>query len=128
MKILLDTHAFLFAIANPAKLPPRLRSLLQDPLIERWVSVVSHWEIATKVSIGKLDMPSETSFYVRQIANLQAKTLPVNLRHSLGMHGLPTYHRNPFDRMLISQAMVENLTLASRDQHFQDYAVKCIWE
>jgi len=128
VRLLLDTHTFLFAIADPAELPPRLRGLLLDPLVERWVSVVTHWEIATKVSIGKLDMPSDSAFYVRQIANLQAKTLNVNLQHSLGMHGLPMHHRDPFDRLLISQAIVENLTLASRDRCFREYAVEWIWE
>ena len=128
MRILLDTHTFLFAIADPAMLPPRLRTLLCDPLVERWVSVVTHWEIATKVSIGKLDMPTDTGFYVRQIAGLQAQTLNVNLQHSLGLHGLPMHHRDPFDRLLISQAIAENLTLASRDRHLRDYAVEWIWE
>jgi len=128
LRILLDTHTFLFAISEPASLPPRLRNLLFDPAIERWVSVVTHWEIATKVSIGRLDMPTDPAFYVRQIANLRAQTLTVNLQHSLGMHALAMHHRDPFDRLLISQAIVENLTLASRDRYFRDYPVECIWE
>ncbi len=73
-------------------------------------------------------MPSDSAFYIRQIANLHAQTLNVTLQHSLGMHGLPMHHRDLFDRLLISQAMAENLTLASRDQQLRDYAVKWIWE
>ena len=73
-------------------------------------------------------MPTDPAFYVRQIANLRAQTLTVNLQHSLGMHALAMHHRDPFDRLLISQAIVENLTLASRDSYFRDYPVECIWE
>ena len=128
MRILLDTHTFLFAIFAPHVLPPRLTAILLNPDTERWVSAVSHWEIAVKVQIGKLNAPSDPAFYVRHLERLQAKTLPLELPHSLQLYRLPLHHKDPFDRLLISQAMVENLTLASRDKDFAAYPVQQIWE
>ena len=127
MRLLLDTHTFLYAILEPRKLTPRMRKLLTDPGIPRWVSVVSLWEIAVKVHIGKLSMPTEKEFYERHLRQLRAQALPVEMRHSLAMFELPLHHKDPFDRLLIAQARAEDLTLATRDAAFAAYAVPTIW-
>jgi PIN domain nuclease of toxin-antitoxin system len=127
MRLLLDTHAFLFAISSPELLTAKGRRLLTNPDVERWVSPVSLWEIAIKVHIGKLVMPLEGSFYAQHLRALSAQTLAVDLRHSLALLGLPLHHRDPFDRLLIAQAREEGLTLMTRDETFKDYEVETVW-
>jgi PIN domain nuclease of toxin-antitoxin system len=127
VKLLLDTHAFLFAIGEPKQLTSKMREWLADPEVERWVSVVSLWEIAVKVQIGKLTLPLEREFYVAHLDALKARPLAVNLEHSLAMLKLPLHHRDPFDRLLIAQALEEGLTLVSRDEVFGSYAVETAW-
>lgn len=127
MRLLLDTHAFLFAIAEPELLTAKTRRLLASPEVERWVSVVSLWEIGIKVQIGKLAMPLDGSFYVRQLQALKAQTLAVNLLHSLALMKLPLHHRDPFDRLLIAQAKEEGLMLVTRDAGFKAYGVATAW-
>lgn len=128
MRLLLDTQTFLFAIFEPELLPHKLLSLLEDSSVERWVSAVTHWEIAVKLQIGKLDAPADPEFYLRHTEKLQAKVLSVEARHCFALYRLPLHHKDPFDRLLISQAMVEGMTLASRDREFAPYAVQRIWE
>lgn len=127
MKILLDTHPFLYAIQEPERLSPIVRDLLEDVKIPRWVSVVSLWEIAVKIQIGKLDLPRNAGFYQKHIRALRALVLPVDVRHSMGLMELPLHHKDPFDRLLISQAREENMTLMTRDGAFGEYDVKTIW-
>lgn len=128
MRLLLDTHTFLLAIFEPELLPAKLVKLLQDSSVERWVSVVTHWEIAVKLQIGKLEAPADPEFYVRHIEHLQAKTLPVEARHCFALYRLPLHHKDPFDRLLISQAIAEGMTLASRDRDCAPYPVQRIWD
>jgi PIN domain nuclease of toxin-antitoxin system len=127
VRLLLDTHAFLFAIAEPELLTAKSRRLLASGDVERWVSVVSLWEIGIKAQIGKLAMPLEESFYIRQLQALKAQTLAVSLQHSLALLKLPLHHRDPFDRLLIAQAKEEGLTLMTRDAGFKPYGVATIW-
>ena len=104
---------FLFAIAEPELLTATIRRLLADDEVERWVSVVSLWEIAIKVQIGKLPMPLDQAFYMRHLQALKAQTLAVSLQHSLAFMALPLHHRDPFDLLLISQATEEGMTLVT---------------
>lgn len=127
MRLLLDTHAFLFAIGEPSQLTPKMRGWLADPEVERWVSAVALWEIAVKVQIGKLAAPLAREFYVAHLGALKARALAVNLEHSLAMLKLPLHHRDPFDRLLIAQALEEGMTLVSRDEVFGLYAVETVW-
>ena len=127
MRVLLDTHALVFALSRPELLSPKVRRLLQDSEIERWVSVVSLWEIVVKVQIGKLSLPLDAAYYHRHLAALSVRTLGVTVEHSLALLRLPLHHRDPFDRLLIAQASEENLTLVTRDRAFRRYQVECVW-
>lgn len=127
MRLLLDTPAFLFAIAEPELLTAKTRRLLASSEVERWVSVVSLWEIGIKAQIGKLTMPLDGSFYIRQLQALKTQTLAVNLQYSLALMKLPLHHRDPFDRLLITQAKEEGLTLVTRDAGFKAYGVPTVW-
>ncbi len=127
MRLLLDTHAFIYAINPFEELPTKVLALLEDPSVERWVSAISIWEIAVKVRIGKLPLPSERSYYTRHLAALNANLLPVDAAHSFALFSLPLHHKDPFDRLLIAQAQTEGLTLVTKDPAFAAYDVPTIW-
>jgi PIN domain nuclease of toxin-antitoxin system len=116
-----------YALAQPDSLSRKVVRLLEDSETERWVSVVSLWEIAVKVQIGKLSLPLDAAYYHRNLEALGARTLGVTVEHSLALLRLPLHHRDPFDRLLIAQAAEENLTLVSRDKAFRVYDVARIW-
>ncbi|MEP7354047.1 MAG: type II toxin-antitoxin system VapC family toxin [Acidobacteriota bacterium] len=127
MKLLLDTHAFLFAINPLERLPTKVQMLLLDLNTERWVSAVSLCEIAIKIRIGKLDLPEDGRFYMEHVAALNAKLLPLEATHTFALFGLPLHHRDPFDRLLIAQAKSERLTLVTQDAAFASYDVPTLW-
>jgi PIN domain nuclease of toxin-antitoxin system len=101
--------------------------LLADATNERRVSVVSLWEIGIKVQSGKLPLPAERDYYEQHLRALRALLLAVEVGHVFSYFQLPLHHRDPFDRLLIAQARVENLTLVTRDPAFSAYDVKTIW-
>lgn len=127
MKLLLDTHAFLVAVGAPEQLSPKARKALLNPAIPRWVSAVSLWEIAVKIQIGKLDLPSNPAFYLRHLQKLGAAILPVESRHSFELLQNPLPHKDPFDRLLFAQARVEEMTLVTRDKIIRQYKVRTLW-
>ena len=127
MTLLLDTHAFLFAIGEPERLTPAVRSALEDPKTVRWISSVSLWEIAVKIQIGKLALPAEPEFYQEQMHLLHASVLAVEARHSFEVMRLPLIHRDPFDRLLIAQARADELILVTRDAAIGQYPVPTLW-
>ena len=104
------THAFLFAIGDPDKLPPSARNALPDPKPVSWVSAVSIWEIALKVQIGKLELPVAPALYREHIRKLRANVLSVESRHSVEHFRLPPPQRAPFDLLLIARARVDDMT------------------
>jgi PIN domain nuclease of toxin-antitoxin system len=127
-KILADTHAILWWLAGDERLSKRARRILEDPANQRWVSMASLWEIAIKMSSGRL--PAE-GLTLRAIAELlkdqQFVLLPVRLEDLLRMEMLPWHHRDPFDRLLIAQAMEEGLPLLTADGAMGRYAVETVW-
>jgi PIN domain nuclease of toxin-antitoxin system len=127
VEILLDTHAFLYAIADPAKLSPGLSELLGDSTVGRCLSVVSLWELSIKTQIGKLSATATPDHLEEQALALGARLLPVAPAHVRAYFHLPLHHRDPFDRMLIAQAQAEGLTLATRDRVFAAYGIKTVW-
>jgi PIN domain nuclease of toxin-antitoxin system len=128
VKLLLDTHAFLWWDSEPAKLPRRVKELCQDPQNEVMLSVVSVWEMQVKSRLGKLELRSSLA---RIVGDQQERNgiivLPVTLTHTLALESLPMHHKDPFDRLLIAQAQVEGATLLSRDGVFSAYPVQVIW-
>jgi len=123
MKVLLDTHIFIWWDSEPEKLSPNILSLLQRTDTKLYVSVVSLWEIQIKSQLGKLTLSqSLEDIYDSQNKN-GISFLSVIPAHVLNLNTLPLHHKDPFDRMLISQALVEGLTLISIDQIFKLYDV-----
>ena len=127
MKFLLDTHTFLFAINEPERLSPAVRGALLNEELPRWVSVVSLWEIILKIQAGKLDLPLEPAYYHKHLREIGATLLPVDERHSFELIQLPLLHKDPFDRLLIAQARVEDMTLLTRDESIRRYPVTALW-
>jgi len=128
MKALLDTHVLLWAMAEPDKLSLRVRELYRGPA-ELYFSVAGLWEILIKAGIGKLPLPAPSGPYlVKKLSESKITVLPITLDHVLKVESLPPHHRDPFDRMLIAQSLVENLQLISNDPVFEKYPVKLIWQ
>lgn len=128
MKLLLDTHAFIWWDSEPDKLSPKVLALCQDRRNELLVSVVSLWEMQIKLQLGKLRL----ALPLREIVENQQQTnnveiLPVTLEHILALEGLPAHHKDPFDRLLVAQAIVEGAALASGDLNVAKYPVQVIW-
>jgi PIN domain nuclease of toxin-antitoxin system len=127
MKVLLDTHAFLWFVNDDPQLSLAAKTLMESE-VDLLLSVASLWEIAVKVSIGKLDLPkSFDSFIPEQLQINEIEVLPIELRHLSMVASLPLYHRDPFDRLLISQSMVEELSIISTDKVFDRYGVNRSW-
>ena len=128
MKLLLDTHTFIWWDSEPAKLSASALSACQDQANTLILSVVSVWEIQIKSQLGKLkfNLPlSEIIQSQRQMNNVQVLTL--ELDHVLELQNLPYHHKDPFDRLLIAQANVEDVLLVSGDSIFSEYTINLIW-
>jgi len=127
MKLLLDNHVFLWLDNEPERLSPRLQTLCQDSETELLLSVVSLWEIQIKNTIGKLNLrlPLQQLLDDQQQVN-GLNLLPVIPAHVFALEHLPLIHKDPFDRLIIAQAMVEGLTLASADMHVIKYPISVI--
>lgn len=124
MKLLLDTHIFLWMALNPNQIPAKLRGELAQATQEVVLSAASLWEIQIKYQAGKLQLPSPASTFAATQINLRAiQVLPVYQQHVWAVDNLPFHHRDPFDRLLIAQAMVEGYQLATLDSVFQHYPV-----
>ncbi|CAA9558904.1 MAG: hypothetical protein AVDCRST_MAG86-441 [uncultured Truepera sp.] len=128
MRLLLDTHAFLWWCADDPRLSRRAVQAVSDGSREVLLSAVSGWEVAIKARLGKLplnDVP--TTFMARMLERHAFGVLPVTMRHALGDYGLPAHHSDPFDRLLVAQAQLEGLTLVTDDAFIRRYEVETLW-
>jgi PIN domain nuclease of toxin-antitoxin system len=127
MRALLDTHAFLWAIADDKRLSRRAQKIFTGPN-DLWLSAASVWEILIKVQAGKLPLPQPSGPYlVKQAAENRVEVLPITLDHILRIESLTMQHRDPFDRILIAQSIEEKLPLITADPQFERYPVELIW-
>jgi PIN domain nuclease of toxin-antitoxin system len=123
VKLLLDTHVLLWSASEPEKLSATARAALEDGLNDVHVSPVTGWEIAIKQSIGKLDLARPAEQWVPDVIRRSGfEVAPVELAAALRVRALPWHHRDPFDRLLIAQALEEGFTLVTRDD-FSAYGV-----
>ena len=127
MRLLLDTHIFLWAVLEPERLRPRLRSLLEDSDNALLVSAVSAFEIATKHRLGKLPGAAVLlDQYALTLRELSASELPITTAHALKAGSWNTSHRDPFDRLLAAQASVEQLPLVSVDALMAEFGIEIV--
>jgi PIN domain nuclease of toxin-antitoxin system len=128
MRLLLDTHAFLWWVFDDPKVSPAARDLIADPAAEILFSVVNAWEIVIKARAGRLDLPADApGFVADQVRRNAFRVLPVELRHALQVHRLPDHHKDPFDRLLVAQAQVEAVPVVSCDPLVATYEVETRW-
>ena len=128
MNVLVDTYTFLWMADDAPKLSDQARLTVIDPDNEVYLSAVSAWEIAIKHALGKLPLPDQPGQFVpAQRALLGLTTLPVEEEAVLAVARLPALHRDPFDRLLICQALTHGLVLVSPDPLMQQYPVRTLW-
>lgn len=128
MKALLDTHAFLWWITDDSRLSLRVREIIADGQNDLFFSAASGWEIAIKANLGKVEVPDDLErFVTEQLFHNAIQVLPVYLNHALHVYTLPDHHRDPFDRLLVSQAVLEKLTVLSADPQIARYPVNLAW-
>jgi PIN domain nuclease of toxin-antitoxin system len=128
MRLLLDSHALLWFCEGSAQLSVPARTAIEDATNEKYVSYATAWEVAIKAQLGKLKLliPYEELFPGALVAN-GFRPLPIDFRHFRQLLTLPMLHRDPFDRLLIAQAQLEDLTVVTRDTHFQGYGIALMW-
>lgn len=118
MQYLVDTHIFIWGMENNVRLPKNIAKILKDPANSIFISVASIWEMIIKKTLGKLKVPDDIE---QDIKKAGFNILPIEIGHVLKVETLPNLHHDPFDRMLISQAMVEELKLLTTDKKVKKY-------
>ena len=128
MKLLLDTHALLWFALDDKRLSAKADALMTDPANDVLVSPASYWEIAIKISCGKYELAGDfVQFMETLISENDFEILPITPVHAATVAELPFHHRDPFDRLLISQAIVEKIPFLSADDAIDSYAVDRLW-
>lgn len=115
MNLLLDTHVALWAITDSPKLPQKARELIQSPKTTVWISAASVWEIAIKHGLGRGDMPVSSQDAVRYFRESGYRFLAIEAEHAVAVEDLAAHHQDPFDRILVAQALVEPMRLMTHD-------------
>lgn len=128
MRVLLDTHAFLWWINEDTRMSERTTEIFSDGDNELLFSAASSWEMAIKIGLGKLRVSGEFGSYLsRCLAENAMEVLPVSFAHTVGVARLPHHHRDPFDRILVAQALIEEIPIVSADDSISRYPVETIW-
>jgi PIN domain nuclease of toxin-antitoxin system len=128
MKVVLDTHAFLWWIADDDQLPSSARSIIGNRENELFLSAATGWEIAIKAKLGRIHLPGKVdSFIAKQLELNDIYSLPIHMSHALNVYNLPNYHRDPFDRLIVSQAQLEKMSILTTDPQIARYGVKVVW-
>ncbi len=126
MRILIDTHILIWHLEGDEQLSPDRRLLITDPENVIFVSIASFWEVAIKSSLGKLSLSRSISEIFAEVDSSATSLLAIEPSHTLQVSSLPFHHKDPFDRMIIAQALVEDLSLVSNDVNFATYGVELL--
>ena len=128
MRLLLDTHAFLWFLLDDPRLSATAQAVVEDPLNNVEVSPASYWEISIKIGLRKYALPEPyQAFMERQIAENDFRILPIEPKHTALLTTMPLHHKDPFDRLLVAQATVEGIPLISADPLLDAYGIRRIW-
>ena len=128
MRVLLDTHVFLWFITDDRRLSSRVREIMEDPENDLLLSIASLWEIAIKASLGKLTLARPFGELMpHELAENAIEVLPIRLDHLTTLTSLPFHHRDPFDRLIVAQAVVEEMPVLSADSAFSPYPARLLW-
>ncbi len=128
MRLLLDTHTFLWWINNDSSLSEPARIAVSSQVNECYLSLASCWELAIKTSIGKLQLTKTVDRFIpEELADNDFQLLSIDFRHVAKVETLPFHHRDPFDRLLVAQALIEKMTIISADAVLSEYGIKRLW-
>ncbi|NQU39306.1 MAG: type II toxin-antitoxin system VapC family toxin [Lentisphaerae bacterium] len=127
MNLLVDTHAMLWFVTGDERLSPSARQAIEDPDCTNYISIASWWEIAIKCSLEKLRLDIPLEEFVADRVEEGFRVLSIDTRHLPALATLPFHHRDPFDRMIICQAMAENMAVCTCDSHFAAYDIERVW-
>ncbi len=127
MRYLLDTHTLLWFLQDDPQLPEKVGNEITNIENSCYVSIASLWEIAIKINLGKLAIKFSFEKFASFLSDNDIEVLPIAFDHLIQLSGLEQHHRDPFDRIIIAQGMVENLIILTKDQYFPDYPVKTMW-
>lgn len=129
MKVLLDTHVFIWWITNDLQLPHSIRGIIADGNNELFLSAASCWEIAIKAQLGRIKLPVKPDTFISdQMAMNAIQGLPIQPSHALHVFNLPNLHRDPFDRIIIAQSQLERLPVITSDTLIAQYKIETIWD
>ena len=128
MKYLLDTHAFLWFVLDDKRISTKAKSIIKDSKNEIYFSAASAWEIAIKTKLDRLKIKGDLeSFIIEQLSTNNFVPLSITISHSLYTERLPQFHKDPFDRIIIAQSKIENMSLISKDKNIKKYKVPIVW-
>ncbi len=127
MSYLIDTQIFIWALENNPRLSKKAIDLLGNNSNSIYISIVSLWEIAIKTNIGKLELSQPLEEIIRRLPEVEISVFTIQTEHVLGLNNLPFHHRDPFDRILIAQAIAEKMEIISSDEIFSHYPVTVHW-
>lgn len=128
MEYLLDTHSFLWFINGDEQLSRKAQNAIADPDAIKYISIASFWEIAIKLNLGKLSLDMAYPDLRQQVITNGFEILPITFEHTIELAGLDLHHRDPFDRIIIAQALCENLVVISKDGNFSKYnRLQLLW-
>jgi len=123
MKYLIDTQIFLWFISGSPELSEKAKNILEDGENEIFISIVSLWEISIKTALGKLLINGAYETVIDDVTENEIDIMPINFIHTVEQNKLPFYHKDPFDRLIVAQALVEEMNLVSSDKIFDEYLI-----
>ncbi len=129
MKVLLDTHAFLWWITDDPKLSLKANEVIREGNNELYLSAASGWEIAIKAQLKRIHLPDRPETFISEQMRINGiQNLPIQMSHALHVYNLPDFHRDPFDRLLVAQSQLEGLPILTADPSFSLYEIEVIWK
>ncbi len=127
MNYLIDTHALIWFLNGDEELSENAKKCMEEKSSINFVSIASLWEIAIKISLGKLELNAPYNKLAEQLEKNNFQVLPITFEDTLILSSLPFHHRDPFDRIIISQSLTNNMPVISKDKYFKSYAVSLFW-
>ena len=127
MNLLLDTHVLIWFLNGDNNLSKKAKSAIENSSNSKMISIVSIWEMAIKISLGKLKLPNGLNQFLELIEDNGFDILPITLKHTIELSTLEFIHRDPFDRLLIAQSKTDSLVLVTKDRFIKQYSVKTLW-
>lgn len=127
MNYFLDTHALIWFLNGDDKLSKKSKELIENQINSKFISIATIWGIAIKISLGKFEFKQGFMNFIDLIYENGFEIIPISIEHTLKVSTLEFIHRDPFDRLIIAQAITDNLTIITKDEHIEKYEVKTVW-